>query len=113
LIAREAGIDPDAVIASGPKTTEKAGKPGPSDSGPAPRSIPTPVPLQVARWALSNEPVLLENRIQKAPSFVPAAVRTAPKVVYTAGFQTAPSKEQPNRFTGKAVVFLSVARFTN
>jgi len=113
LIAREAGIGPDAVVGSGPKTTAKAGKPGPTDGLPDPRSIPIPVPQQVARWALSNEPVLLDTRGTKAPSFAHAAVREAPRMVYTAGFQAPAASEQTNRFSGKAVNFMSVARFTN
>lgn len=113
LIARESGIAPETVIASGPKTTTKAARPGPADGAPDPRSVPIPVPLQVARWALSNQPVLLDTRGTTAPSFAHAAVRSAPQVVYTAGFQAAAVDEQPNRFTGKAVQFLSVARFTN
>jgi uncharacterized protein YcbK (DUF882 family) len=111
LIAREAGINPETIAASGPKTTTKAAKPGPADGGRDPRSIPIPVPQQVARWALSNEPVLLDTRGTKAPSFAHAAVRAAPQMVYTAGFQAPAADEQPNRFTGKAVAFLPVARF--
>ena len=111
LIAREAGIAPETVVSSGPRTTQKAAKPGPSDDMRDPRSIPIPVPQQVARWALSNEPVLLDTRGTKAPSFAHAAVRAAPRMVYTAGFQAPAAGDQPNRFTGKAVRFLSVARF--
>lgn len=111
VIAREAGIDPEAVVASGPRTTSKAAKPGPSDGQPDPRSVPIPVPQQVARWALSNEPVALDTRGTKAPSFAHAAVRAAPQMVYTEGFQASLVDGQPNRFAGKAVRFLSVARF--
>ena len=71
------------------------------------------MPQQVARWALSNEPVTLDTRGTKAPSFAHTFVRSAPQVVYTAGFQTASVQPDPNRFTGRAVVFLSVARFQN
>lgn len=112
LIARESGIDPASVVASGPKTTTKSAKPGPSDSQPDPRSVPIPVPQQVARWALSNEPVALDTRGTRAPSFAHAAVRAAPQMVYTEGFQASLVDGQPNRFAGKAVRFLSVARFS-
>ncbi len=111
VIAREAGIDPEVAVASGPKTTTKAAKPGPSDGQPDPRSVPIPVPQQVARWALSNEPVALDTRGTRAPSFAHAAVRAAPQMVYTEGFQASLVDGQPNRFAGKAVRFLSVARF--
>ena len=39
------------------------------------------------------------------------AVREAPKVVYTAGFQHRANSGDLNRFSGNAVTFLSVAKF--
>ena len=36
---------------------------------------------------------------------------TAPREVYTAGFQQEDQAAVANRFSGKAVTFLSVARF--
>lgn len=113
MIAREAGTDASAVLSAGPRTTDKGARPTVADERPDPRSIAIPVPQQVARWALSNEPVTLDTRGTKAPSFAHALVRSAPQVVYTAGFQTASAQPDPNRFTGRAVVFLSVARFQN
>ena len=113
MIAREAGTDATAVLGAGPRTTDKGARPTMADERPDPRSISIPVPQQVARWALSNEPVTLDTRGTKAPSFAHAFVRSAPKLVYTAGFQTASAQPDPNRFTGNAVVFMSVARFQN
>jgi uncharacterized protein YcbK (DUF882 family) len=113
LIAREAGTDASSVLSTGPRTTDKGARPTMADERPDPRSIAIPVPRQVARWALSNEPVTLDTRGTTAPSFAHAFVRSAPQMVYTAGFQTASAQPDPNRFTGHAVVFLSVARFQN
>ena len=114
MIAREAGTGTAAVApGAGPRTTDKGARPTVADERPDPRSIPIPVPQQVARWALSNEPVTLDTRGTTAPSFAHAFVRSAPRVVYTTGFQTASAQPDPNRFTGNAVVFLSVARFQN
>ncbi len=113
LISRDQETDPAEVLGAGPRTTTKGPRPTAADDKPDPRSIPTPVPMQVARWALSNEPVTLDTRGTTAPSFAHALVRTAPQVVYTAGFQTASVDDGAiNRFTGPAVVFLSVARFS-
>ena len=110
LISRDEGTDPAEIMGTGPRTTAKGGRPTIADEKPDPRSITIPVPQQVARWALSNEPVRLDTRGTRAPSFAHAFVRSAPQVVYTAGFQTA-SIGDINRFSGPAVVFLSVARF--
>ena len=49
--------------------------------------------------------------VDEAASFAQNIVRTAPMEVYTAGFQSAANAGDPNRFTGKAVEFLSVAKF--
>jgi hypothetical protein len=110
LISRDEGTDPAEIMGAGPRTTAKGGRPTVADEKPDPRSITIPVPQQVARWALSNEPVRLDTRGTRAPSFAHAFVRSAPQVVYTAGFQAA-SIGDINRFSGPAVVFLSVARF--
>lgn len=111
MISREAGADASAVLDAGARTSGKGARPTMADERPDPRAIAIPVPRQVARWALSNEPVTLDTRGTKAPSFAHAFVRSAPQMVYTAGFQSAADQADPNRFTGQAVVFMSVARF--
>ena len=70
-----------------------------------------PIPRQVAQWALNPSPAALNQRGTVAPSFRVAHVRSAPQLVYTAGFGRGNDQGQPNRFTGNAVTFLSVARF--
>jgi hypothetical protein len=102
---------PEAAIATGVRTTAKSAKPGPGDSRPDPRAVLVPIPRQVARWALNPAPAMMERRGTRAPSFEMAHVHTAPQMVYTAGFGRDIGQHQANRFTGKAVTFLSVARF--
>ena len=67
---------------------------------------------QAARWAFDSSYVAC-NASTKAPSFAHNLVRAAPSEVYTAGFQqgTAGGRRQP-RFTGKAVTFMTIARFS-
>ena len=112
MIAREGAASPESALAASVRTTSKGARPVAGETRPDPRSVTIPVPRQVARWALSNEPVRLDTRGTKAPSMAYAAVRTAPDMVYTAGFQASESQADSTRFTGKAVQFMSVARFT-
>jgi hypothetical protein len=48
----------------------------------------------------------------KAPGFAYNMVRTAPTEVYTAGFQQGDQSASAHKFSGTAVKFLSVARFS-
>ncbi|MBO6901331.1 MAG: DUF882 domain-containing protein [Rhizobiaceae bacterium] len=105
------GQTPENAIATGVKTTAKAAKPGPGDSRPDPKAVLVPIPRQVAQWALNPSPEAMSDRGTVAPSFRVAHVRSAPQLVYTAGFGRGNDQGQPNRFTGNAVTFLSVARF--
>lgn len=105
------GQTPENAIATGVRTTAKAAKPGPGDSRPDPRAVMVPIPRQVAQWALNPSPGAMSERGTVAPSFRVAHVRSAPQLVYTAGFGRGNDQGQPNRFTGNAVTFLSVARF--
>jgi hypothetical protein len=61
---------------------------------------------------LSTKPIVTKASAgTKAPSYAYNIVRTAPLEVYTAGFQQGEGQSDINRFTGKAVKFLQVARF--
>ena len=101
----------DAAIATGVRTTAKSAKPSAADSKPDPRPVLVPIPQQIARWALNPAQTTMQKRGTTAPSFEIAHVRLAPQMVYTAGFGRDTGQAQANRFTGKAVTFLSVARF--
>ena len=70
---------------------------------------------QAARWALDSSYVLANNA--KGPKVVNnlvahSLVRKAPSEVYTTGFQQEPQVADASRFTGKAVTFMTVARFS-
>ncbi len=113
LAGRKPGSDPDptAAIASGVKTTAKSARPGAGDSKPDPRPVVMAAQPQAARWALRTDLVALNTQATTAPAFAYNIVRTAPREVYTTGFSQAPQVADAKRFSGKAVTFLSVARF--
>ncbi|PSJ63380.1 DUF882 domain-containing protein [Kumtagia ephedrae] len=107
-----AGIDPQSVASLGVKTTRKAARPTAGDVRPDRKSQARTVEPQAARWVLSQDYVTTASQNTTAPSFAYNAVVTAPREVYTAGFKKdGEGTPDPNRFTGKAVEFLSVARF--
>lgn len=105
------GIDPQSVASLGVKTTRKTARATPGDARPERKAQVKTAEPQAARWVMSNDHVANATQNTKAPSFAYNAVVTAPREVYTSGFKKAGSTPDANRFTGKAVEFLSVARF--
>lgn len=103
--------EPDLAIATGVRTTAKGSKPVAGEARRDARPVLVPIPQQVARWALNPGPTELDKSGTRAPALEVAHVRTAPRMVYTSGFGYDSNQAQANRFTGKAVNFLSVARF--
>ncbi len=93
------------------KTTGKSGRPSRRDLKPDARPVVLAAAPDAARWALRGEAVTTRTAGTKAPSFAYNIVRTAPREVYTAGFGANTQVASANRFSGKAVTFLSVARF--
>ena len=61
--------------------------------------------------ALGVRQLLWRARDTKPPTFGQNLVRAAPSEVYTAGFQQGTVVADANRFTGKAVTFMTMARF--
>lgn len=100
-----------ADTASSVKTTAKSARPAAKDSKPEPKPVIVAAQPQAARWALDANYVKENPQGTTAPSFAYNIVRTAPREVYTAGFQPEAKVADANRFSGKAVTFLSVARF--
>lgn len=91
------------------KTTRKSAKPKSSDAKPAMKTIskaPTP---KVGKFALSNTPVTIANQ-PIAPDYAQALIRSAPNEVMVSGFSNS-GPQQANKFSGKAVNFLRVAKF--
>lgn len=110
-IAGAPGTDPAAAMGTGVKTTSKAARARQADSKPEPKPVVIAAQPQSARWALDGEYVARNVKGTRAPSFAYNIVRTAPREVYTAGFQQGSQASDANKFSGKAVQFLSVARF--
>jgi uncharacterized protein YcbK (DUF882 family) len=101
-----------AAVANEPvKTTRKDARPDRTNPKPTPRPVVVAAQPTSARWALDKNYVSAKSKGTKAPSFAYNVVRTAPLEVYTAGFQQGGDGGDVNRFTGKAVKFLTVARF--
>ncbi|MHC1548136.1 DUF882 domain-containing protein [Phyllobacterium sp. K27] len=103
------GGDPVAILDSGVVTTAKASKPRRQEAPEAPKAMQ--VASDVPERALSNEQVA-----ETAPAVIPAVLRNetmrmAPTTVYVAGFQQKLPVADANKFTGKAVTFLQIAKF--
>ncbi|MBZ9605164.1 DUF882 domain-containing protein [Phyllobacterium sp. KW56] len=102
--------DPVAALNNGVITTAKGAKPRKQAAqNQTPKAIQ--VSSDVPDRALSTEQVA-----QTAPAVTPAVLRnaemrTAPTTVYTAGFQQSLPVANANKFTGKAVTFLQIAKF--
>lgn len=111
VVQRAPGSDPIAAMGSGVKTTRKAARASAADSKPERKPVVVAAQPQAARWVLHTDYVKNASAGTKAPSFAYNLVRTAPREVYTAGFQAGDQMADANRFSGKAVEFLSVARF--
>lgn len=107
---RTAMLDDGAEsLKSAVKTTGKASKPKSSDAKPAIKTIakaPTP---KVGKFALSTAPVKIANQ-PIAPEYAQALIRAAPSEVLVVGF-TNDGPLNADKFSGKAVNFLRVARF--
>ncbi len=94
-----------------PRTTRKAARPTPRDGKPGRKPVVVAAEPDAARWALTTHLVTDISQETRAPSFAYNAVVTAPREIYTAGFKADERQADPNRFSGTAVEFLSVARF--
>jgi uncharacterized protein YcbK (DUF882 family) len=111
VASRSAGTDAASALDSGVKTTRKSPRPSARDTKPDPKPVVVSAQPQAARWVLHSDYVTTAGQNTTAPSFAYNIVRTAPRAVYTAGFQQDDQVADANRFSGKAVKFLSVARF--
>ena len=108
-----ASVDPGTVASLGVKTTRKAARATAGDAKPDRKSQVKAAEPKAARWALNSDQMAeAAHADTTAPSFAYNAVVTAPREVYTMGFRKdGEGIPNPNRFTGKSVEFLSVARF--
>ena len=108
---RRAEPETDPSATASVRTTKKAARPSAKGARPARKSVVVAAQPKTARWALYGDPVATNGKGTTAPSLAYNIVRTAPVEVYTAGFQQDAEAAPTDRFSGKAVKFLSVARF--
>jgi len=94
----------------GVRTTPKAPRVDPSQINEAPEPHVMPVKAVSADLALSKESVLDKTAVARVPAFS-KEMAEAPTAVYTDGFKQGAPVPNARRFTGKAVTFLSLAKF--
>ncbi|MDO9415173.1 DUF882 domain-containing protein [Pararhizobium sp.] len=66
----------------------------------------------ISQWALTNDRVATISKPVKAPRFVSKTMRVAPTTVYSEGFTTNTASIDAGRFSGNAVNFLAVKKFS-
>lgn len=112
VLKRAEGIEPARALGTGVLTTGKSARPSAQDSRPDAKAVVIPVQQQIAEWALKTG---YATRLRSAsePSLAHNAIRSAPSAVYTGGFSQSGQTADASRFSGKAVTFLSVAKFAN
>lgn len=66
----------------------------------------------IAKWALTKGRAQIMAKPVKAPRFVSKTIRQQPTEVYTDGFQQTTVKIDPARFSGTAVNFMPVKKFS-
>ena len=108
VLGRSAGTDAAAALDSGVRTTAKAPRPQAGQARAEPKSMVVPVQDDIARFAFMRDVAV---KSATAPATAHAMVRSAPQAVYTQGFSRAAPAPEADRFSGKAVTFLSVAKF--
>lgn len=91
------------------KVAPKKAKPDTKDVQPDPKAVTVPVDSEETEWAFRASKVPeIRSRHMSAQS----EIRQQPTVVYKLGFGEAPNEGDVRRFTGNAVTFLSIARFS-
>lgn len=111
ILASAEPVDPLEAVASDIRTTEKSGKPNAADQRPERRVMIVPLPENLSRRAFAKTHIARATGFSRAPSFAFDLVGRSPHEIYTAGFSRTARIDNPYRFTGKAVQFLSVAKF--
>lgn len=93
------------------RTTAKSAKPSANRAKTNKAAIVQPATAPVSQLAMSSESVANAVPVTN-PVLRNDAMREAPAMVYTAGFQRdIPSTDRASSFSGQAVTFLSVAKF--
>ena len=113
LVSSAPGSDPTAVAVPAVKTTAKTARATRKDLKKVAKQ-PIVVAAQPvdARWALDDSYVAQSTKSTKPPTVTYNLVHDLPSEVYTVGFQQGTQVADANRFTGKAVTFMTVAKFS-
>ncbi len=107
---RVIGAEAAPVPLPKPKATPTTAKPTALDAEPAPMPVVRPVDDQEVKVALAEpKPEIIPNRA-RTETFAAKAVEK-PAAVFMAGFSRESGAVDVNRFTGKAVEFLRIAKF--
>ncbi len=109
--ALRGGGDPVAALNAGPATTPKSARPVSTDSKPDPKPVQVPIKTGLVDRTLAPDPSVRKQARPDGKAFAVSSIRQAPSEVYTAGFQQVARAPDPQRFSGKAVTFMSVAKF--
>ena len=103
--------DPVAALNAGPATTPKSPRPMSGDGKPDPKPVQVPIKAGLVDRTFSHTLFVQQPSRPDGKAFAVNSLRQAPSEVYTAGFQQVARAPDPQRFTGKAVTFMSVAKF--
>lgn len=98
------------AVETGVRTTAKGAKPHSGQGRELAEAVAKPT-APVSRMAISSTSVSRAMPV-KGTRLRNDALRAAPTTVYTAGFQRELPSEKANRFSGKAVTFMSIAKFS-
>ncbi len=104
-------------VKAGADAAAKGGRPKKKDADAASRGAirtePKPTQKLVSRLAISHDRFATLSKPVKAPRFVSSSMREAPTTVYMAGFRQERSAVDPARFSGTAVNFMEVRKFSD
>lgn len=110
ILDRATGTDAAAALESGVRTTAKAPRPQAGQARAEARPVVLPMQDDVTRIAFIRDVTVATAGGATDPAEAHTIVRSAPKAVYTQGFSRNAAPD-PDRFSGKAVTFLAVAKF--
>ncbi len=102
-------LQQSAFVDSGVRVAPKMAKPESADVMPETGPVVVPVSKDKAIWAFRASHV---PDIKSTSTLAQSAIRAQPTTVYKLGFGDVPNESDAHRFTGKAVTFLSIAKFT-
>ncbi|MEO3384843.1 DUF882 domain-containing protein [Mesorhizobium sp. CAU 1741] len=111
VLKRAAGSDPASALESGVRTTAKSSKPQAGMARAEPKPVAIPIERGLTRWAFVRDVTVATAGGSKEREKAYDTVWSAPQTVYTEGFKQGSQATDAHRFTGKAVTFMSVARF--